>query len=157
MFATSYPEHPESARVQTKADEDLFALNDFERVIEVSTLILERNPPVDRKFQRAATTLLAHSLFDRGRFAEAENAYVRAQGFLAANDAERPGIEERIAASIYKQAEAKRTAGDSIGAVDDFLRVGALAPTSKARANAEYDAASILLQGKQWDRARRRC
>lgn len=153
MFATSYPEHPESARVQTKADEDLFALNDFERVIEVSTLILERNPPVDRKFQRTATTLLAHSLFDRGRFAEAESAYVRVQGFLAANDAERPGIEERIAASIYKQAEAKRTAGDSIGAVDDFLRVGALAPASKARANAEYDAASILLQGKQWERA----
>jgi TolA-binding protein len=153
MFATSYPEHPESARVQTKADEDLFALNDFERVIEVSTLILERNPPVDRKFQRTATTLLAHSLFDRGRFVEAENAYVRVQGFLAANDADRAGIEERIAASIYKQAEAKRTAGDATGAVDDFLRVGALAPNSKARSNAEYDAASILLQNKQWDRA----
>lgn len=153
MFATSFPEHPESARVQTKADEDLFALNDFERVIEVSTLILERSPPVDRKYQRTATTLLAHSLFDRGRFAEAEAAYVRVQGFLAANDADRSGIEERIAASIYKQAEAKRTAGDSTGAVDDFLRVGALAPTSKVRSNAEYDAASILLQNKQWDRA----
>ncbi|MBM0107321.1 tetratricopeptide repeat protein [Steroidobacter sp. S1-65] len=153
MFATSFPEHPESARVQTKADEDLFALNDFDRVIEVSTLILERTPPVDRKFQRTATTLLAHSLFDRGRFAEAESAYVRVQGFLPANDPDRAGIEERIAASIYKQAEAKRTAGDATGAVDDFLRVAALAPNSKARSNAEYDAASILLQNKQWDRA----
>jgi cellulose synthase operon protein C len=153
MFATSFPEHPESARVQTKADEDLFALNDFERVIEVSTLILERTPAVDRKFQRTATTLLAHSLFDRGRFIEAESAYVRVQGFLPANDPDRAGIEERIAASIYKQAEAKRTAGDSTGAVDDFLRVAALAPNSKARSNAEYDAASILLQNKQWDRA----
>ncbi|MBL8269188.1 tetratricopeptide repeat protein [Steroidobacter sp.] len=153
MFATSFPEHPESARVQTKADEDLFALNDFDRVIEVSTAILERNPPVDRKFQRTATTLLAHSLFDRGRFADAEAAYVRVQGFLPANDPDRAGIEERIAASIYKQAEAKRTAGDSTGAVDDFLRVAALAPNSKARSNAEYDAASILLQNKQWERA----
>jgi TolA-binding protein len=153
MFATSFPEHPESARVQTKADEDLFALNDFERVIEVSTLILERNPPVELKLQRTATTLLAHSLFDRGRFAEAESAYVRVQGFLPANDPDRSSIEERIAASIYKQAEAKRTAGDATGAVDDFLRVAALAPNSKARSNAEYDAASILLQNKQWDRA----
>jgi tetratricopeptide (TPR) repeat protein len=75
------------------------------------------------------------------------------QGFLPANDPDRAGIEERIAASIYKQAEAKRTAGDSTGAVDDFLRVAALAPNSKARSNAEYDAASILLQNKQWDRA----
>ncbi|MFC4311325.1 tetratricopeptide repeat protein [Steroidobacter flavus] len=153
MFATSFPEHPESARVQTKADEDLFALNDFDRVIEVSTQILERNPPVDRKLARSATTLLAHSLFDRGRFGEAEAAYVKVQGFLPPNDPDRANIEERIAASIYKQAEAKRTAGDSTGAVDDFLRVAALAPNSKARSNAEYDAASILLQNKEWERA----
>ena len=125
MFATSFPEHPESARVLTKADEDLFALNEFDRVIEVSTQILERNPPVERGYQRTAATLLAHSLFDRGRFAEAEAAYVRVQGYLPPNDPDRPAIEERIAASIYKQAEAKQTAGDATGAVDDFLRVGA--------------------------------
>lgn len=153
MFSTTFPEHPESARVLTKADEDLFALNEFERVIEVSNQILERNPAVDRKYQRTATTLLAHSLFDRGRYEEAEAAYLKVQGFLAANDPDRASIEERIAASIYKQAEAKRTAGDSTGAVDAFLRVAALAPNAKARTNAEYDAAAILLEGKQWERA----
>jgi TolA-binding protein len=153
MFATSFPEHPESARVMTKSDEELFALNEFDRVIEVSKQILERNPPVDRSFQRTAATLLAHSLFDRQRYVEAEAAYVRAQGYLAANDPDRPAIEERIAASIYKQAEAKKTAGDSTGAVDDFLRVALLAPNSKVRANAEFDAAGILILNKQWDRA----
>jgi tetratricopeptide (TPR) repeat protein len=75
------------------------------------------------------------------------------QGYLPAGDSDRPGIEERIAASIYKQAEARQSSGDAIGAVDDFLRVGALAPNAKVRANAEYDAASILVQNKQWDRA----
>src|SRR5690606_37201063 len=153
MFATSFPEHPESARVLTKADEELFALDEFDRVIEVSQQILERNPPVDVEFQRTATTLLAHSLFDRERFQEAEQAYVGAQAFVPANDPDRAAIEERIAASIYKQAEAKQAAGDAAGAVDDFLRVGALAPNAKVRANAEYDAASILVQNKQWDRA----
>ena len=64
-----------------------------------------------------------------------------------------PAIEERIAASIYKQAEAKQTAGDATGAVDDFLRVGALAPNSKVRANAEFDAAGILMRNKEWERA----
>lgn len=153
MFATSFPEHAESARVLTKADEELFALNDFDRVIEVSQQILERKPAVERQYQRTATTLLAHSLFDRGRYAEAEAAYVRVQGYLPPNDKDRPGVEERIAASIYKQAEAKQKAGDASGAVDDFLRVGALAPNSKVRANAEFDAASLLVQNKQWDRA----
>jgi tetratricopeptide (TPR) repeat protein len=153
MFATSFPEHEESARVLTRADEDLFALNEFDRVIEVSTQILERNPPVERRHQRTAATLLAHALFDRGRFAEAEAAYVRVQGYLPANDADRPAVEERIAAAIYKQAEAKQSAGDAMGAVDDFLRVGVLAPNAKVRANAEYDAAGILVQNKQWQRA----
>lgn len=153
MFATSFPEHAESARVLTKSDEELFALNEFDRVIEVSKQILDRNPPVDRAYQRTATTLMAHSLFDRQRYVEAEAAYVRANSYLAANDPDKPAIEERIAASIYKQAEAKRSAGDANGAVDDFLRVGALAPTSKVRANAEFDAAGILIQNKQWDRA----
>jgi len=153
MFATSFPEHPESARVQTKADEDLFALNEFDRVIEVSKTILERKPPADQKQQRTAATLLAHSLFDRGRFAEAEQAYVRVQGYLAANDPDRGAIGERIAASIYKQGEAKQASGDGSAAVEDFLRVGALAPNSKVSVNAEYDAASILIRNKQWDRA----
>ncbi len=153
MFATSFPEHPESARVLTKADEELFALSDFDRVIEVSQQILERKPPVETKYQRTATTLLAHSLFDRGRYQEAELAYIRVQGFLPAGDPDRPAIEERIAASVYKQAEAKQAAGDATGAVDDFLRVALLAPNAKVSANAEYDAASILLRDQQWERA----
>lgn len=152
-FANSFPGHPEASRVLTKADEALFALNEFDRVIEVSTQILERNPPAERAHQRTAATLLAHSLFDRGRFAESEAAYVRVQSYLAANDSDRAAVEERIAASIYKQAEAKQSSGDAAGAIDDFLRVGALAPNAKVRANAEYDAASILVRNKQWDRA----
>ena len=153
MFATSFPEHAESARVLTKSDEELFALNEFDRVIEVSKQILERNPPVDRSYQRTAATLMAHSLFDRQHYVEAEAAYLRAKSYLAANDPDRPAIEERIAASIYKQAEAKQSAGDANGAVDDFLRVGMLAPNSKVRAKAEFDAARILVRNKEWDRA----
>lgn len=153
MFATSFPEHPESARVLTKADEALFALDEFDRVIDVSQQILTRNPPVERSYQRTAATLLAHSLFDRGRFAEAEQAYLRVKGLLPAGDEEHQAIEERIAASIYKQAEAKRDSGDTGGAVEDFLRVAMLAPNARIRANAEFDAASILLSARQWERA----
>ncbi len=153
MFATSFPDHPESARVLTRADEKLFALNEFDRVIEVSQQLLERRPSVDLSYQRTAATLLSHALFDRERYAEAEQAYVRVQTFLSAQDADRPAIEERIAASIYKQAEARQRAGDEHGAVADFLRVGARAPNAKVRASAEFDAASILIRNKDWPRA----
>src|SRR6202041_736630 len=69
------------------------------------------------------------------------------------NDPERGVIVERLAASIYKQGEQKSKAGDSAAAVEDFLRVAALAPTSKVRANADFDAAALLMKDKKWDRA----
>lgn len=152
-FATGFPGHAEAARVLTKADEELFALGEFERVIEVSQRLLAREPPVAAGYQRTAAILLAHSLFDRERYGEAEHAYVRVQALLPGNDPERAAIEERIAASIYKQGEAKRGSGDATGAVDDFLRVALLAPNAKASANAQFDAAAILIENQQWQRA----
>ncbi len=153
MFASRFPAHPQVAQVLTKADEDLFGLNEFDRVIEVSTQILALDPPPLPAQRRTAATLLAHALFDRGRYAQAESAYLRVQGYLIGQDPEQHAIEERIAASIYKQAEAKQAAGDAAGAVDDFLRIGTLAPMAQIGANAEYDAAGILVQDQQWQRA----
>ncbi len=137
----------------TKAAEELFALNEFDRTIDVARQVLERQPPLDNKRQRTAATLLAHSLFDRARYEESEQAYLRVQSLLPPGDPEQSAVVERLAASIYKQAEAKQAAGTSDAAVDDFLRVALLAPTAKVRANAEYDAATLLMQQKQWVRA----
>lgn len=153
MFATSFPTHAEAGAVMTKAAEELFKLNEFDRTIEVTRQVLARQPPVAPNHQRTATTLLAHSLFDRGRYAEAEAAYLEVQALLPPTDPDRPGVTERIAASIYKQAEAKQSGGDTQGAVNDFLRVGTLAPGSKVRANAEFDAATLLVNSGQWQQA----
>jgi tetratricopeptide (TPR) repeat protein len=72
---------------------------------------------------------------------------------MPANDPERAAIVDRLAASIYKQGEQKSQAGDSAGAVEDFLRVSKEAPSSKVRANADFDAGALLIAQKQWDRA----
>ena len=58
-----------------------------------------------------------------------------------------------MAATVYKQGEAKQKAGDGAGAVDDYLRVARVAPDSKIRSTAQYDAAAQLINLKQWDRA----
>jgi tetratricopeptide (TPR) repeat protein len=153
MFATSFPNDPQAAPVLTKAAEDLFALNEFDRTIDVAQQLLARQPPADAKQRRTATTLMAHSLFDRARYPEAESAYLAVRQFLPVNDPDLPAINDRIAASIYKQAEAKQAAGNGTAAVDDFLRVVALAPSSKISANAEFDAATALITQNNWPRA----
>ena len=110
MFATSFPEHPESARVLTKADEELFALNEFDRVIEVSTQILERNPPVERSYQRTAATLLAHSLFDRGRLRRSRGGLRARAGLPAAERSGSPG-DRRAHRGVDLQAGRGEAAG----------------------------------------------
>jgi len=152
-FALAFPAHPESAAVLTRAATDLYTVKDYPRATAAAEALLAHQPPADPTKQRVAWTVIGNSNFEQGVFDKAETAYVQAQALMPANDPERAVIVERLAASIYKQGEQKSKSGDSAAAVDDFLRVAALAPTSKVRANADFDAAGLLMKDKQWDRA----
>jgi tetratricopeptide (TPR) repeat protein len=152
-FAQTFPAHPESAQVLTRAATELYAAKDYLRASSAAEALLAKQPSVDVAKQRIAWTVIGNSNFDQGIFDKAEVAYTHAQALMPANDPERPAIVERLAASIYKQGEQKSKSGDGAAAVEDFLRVAALAPTSKVRANADFDAAALLVTEKQWDRA----
>ena len=152
-FAQTFPAHPESAQVLTKAATELYTAKDYLRAVSAAESLLAKQPLVDIAKQRIAWTVIGNSNFDQGVFDKAEAAYTHAQAVMPPNDPERGVIVERLAASIYKQGEQKSKAGDGAAAVDDFLRVAALAPTSKVRANADFDAAALLVTQKQWDRA----
>ena len=98
-------------------------------------------------------TIIAQAHFDQGEYDKAEPAYQRARELAVGDEKMRADLTERLAASVYKQGEAKQKAGDAAGAVDDYLRVTRVAPDSKIRVNAEYDAAAQLIALKQWDRS----
>jgi cellulose synthase operon protein C len=152
-FAQAFPEHPDSAGVLTRAAEEIFAAKDLPRAISVSEMVLARQPPVDGAKQRIAWTIVAQSNFDLGAYDKAEPAYLRARDLVGTDEKLRADLTERIAATVYKQGEAKQKAGDGVGAVEDFLRVARVAPASKILSTAQYDAAAQLINLKQWDRA----
>ncbi|HEU5468849.1 MAG TPA: tetratricopeptide repeat protein [Steroidobacteraceae bacterium] len=152
-FAVTFPAHPESAALLTRTAREYYDLEDLPKALEVAGLVLARQPPVDAAMQRTAWTVTGNAQFDTGRYADAEGAYLQVQSLLAPQDPEAAAIGERLAASIYKQGEAKQAAGDAAGAVDDFLRVGQLAPGSSIRETAEFDAGALLVSLKDWPRA----
>src|SRR5204862_483370 len=103
--------------------------------------------------RRIAWTITGQARSDQGDYAKAEPASLQARELAGKDDKMRADLTERLAASVYKEGEAKQKAGDGGGAVEDFLRVGRVAPESKIRANAQYDAAAELLTLKEWERA----
>ncbi len=152
-FAQTFPEHPDSAGVLTRAAEEIFAAKDLPRAITIAESIIARQPPVDQAKQRIAWTITAQSRFDQNEFDKAEPAFIKARELAGTDQKLRDDLTERLAATVYKQGDAKRKAGDAAGAVEDFLRVERVAPTSKIRSTAQYDAAAALITLKQWDRA----
>jgi TolA-binding protein len=152
-FAQTFPDHPDSAGVLTRADEAVFAAGDLPRAVKISELLLARKPPADPAKRRIAWTIIGEADYNRGRFAEAEPAFIQARELAASDPKLSAGLTERIAATIYREGAAKRQAGDGDGAVADFLRVEQVAPGSSICATALYDASAQLIQLKEWGRA----
>src|SRR6187399_2106 len=152
-FGTSFPEHPDSAGVLTRAAEDIFASQDLQRSIEVANLVLAHQPPADQAKRRIAYTIIGQANFDLMQFSEAEKGYIAARDLLPPNDKMRADLTERLASAVYRQGEAKQKAGDTAGSVEDFLRISQVAGTSKIAAQAEYDAGAQLIGVKEWPRA----
>ena len=152
-FAQSFPLHPDSAGVLTRATEDLYKAKNLPRAIEVSDMLLTRLPPATPAQQRIAYSVSGQAHFDQGEFAAAERSWMGARGLAISDPLQLRALNEQLSVTVYRQAEAKRTAGDSAGAVEDFLRVGRVAPGTAAVEVAQYDAAAELIKMKDWPRA----
>lgn len=152
-FGQTFPEHPDAAGVLTRATQDLYAARDLPRAIEVADILLARMPPADTAQRRIAYSVTGQSRFDLGQFAPAEAAWLQARTLAAGDAAEQKALTDQIAVAVYRQAEARRAAGDTSGAVDDFLRIASVAPGTPVVETAQYDAAAALILLKDWPRS----
>lgn len=154
-FAKAFPQDARTGQVLTTAAEKLFVLKDGERASEVARQVLALQPPATDAQRRVAWTVVAHTSFDKGGFAESEKAYGEVLALTGERDASRNDLVERLAASVYKQGEQARAAGQRSEAIGHFARVATVAPTSSVRATAQYDAAAEQIALKDWDGAAR--
>jgi TolA-binding protein len=154
-FAKAFPQDPRTAPVLTNAAEKLYALKDNDRASAVALQVLALQPAPPAEQRRVAWTVVAHTSFEKGAFADAEHAYVEVLALTPAKDATRTALTERLAASVYKQGEAARAQGQLPQAIEHYTRVATVAPQSPVRATAQYDAAAAMLAMKDWDGAAR--
>jgi outer membrane protein assembly factor BamD (BamD/ComL family) len=154
-FAKAFPKDARTGTVLTNASEKLFALRDGDLAADVAQQVLKLDPPAAPAQRRVAWTVVAHNAFEKGRFDQSEKAYGEVLALTPDKDPARNDLTERLAASVYKQGEQARAAGDAKAAVGHFTRVATVAPTSTVRATAQYDAAAAMIGMKDWDGATR--
>jgi TolA-binding protein len=154
-FAKAFPKDPRTGTVLTNAAEKLFSLREGDRAAEVAQQVLQLDPSAAAAQRRVAWTVVAHHAFEKNRFEQSEKAYAEVLALAPDKDPARADLVERLAASVYKQGEQARAAGDQQAAVGHFNRVAAVAPASTVRATAQYDAAAAMIAMKDWEGASR--
>jgi TolA-binding protein len=150
-FAAAYPQDSRAVAVQAHAADTLFGMNRHDEAIAAADKVTTW-PGADAALRRSAWLIVAHSQFELARYAEAERGYREVLALTPAADPARAELSERLAASVYRQAEAKLAAGDRVAAADEFLRVAEVAPNASIRVNAQYDAATQLMESGDYAR-----
>ncbi len=149
-FAEFFPTHKHAAVVLVAAVDDLYALEDYEQAILYGRRVIKVYPDADKKLLRSAWMVVAHASFDITNYKDAEVAYTQTLVLTDKKDKSYNALTENLAASVYKQGEQARKLDKHQEAADHFLRVAKVAPNSKIRPTAEYDAAASLMILKQW-------
>jgi cellulose synthase operon protein C len=152
-FSKQFPNDKHAPAVITKTAEELFEIRDYKQAAEFARRVIDRKDIKDKALRKTAWTVYAHSHFELKDFAAAELAYIEVLKRTSAKDKRHTAFSDKLAASIYKQAEQQRDATHYELAAFHFLRIGKIVPTSSIRATAEYDAATMFIRLEKWVKA----
>ncbi len=152
-FVERYPADPRALGVQANAASTLFEQKEYSTAVKEATRITQWEPLPDTAMLLSAWLIISHSEFALERYSQAENGYRESLALMPSKDPQRKDTIELLAASVYKQGEILLAQKQTELAIQEFLRVGAVAPGASVRKNAQYDAATYMLQLEQYDRA----
>ena len=157
-FTDSFPRSKHTPSILANTAEELFKSGDFYRAINTATKLsnnTDLKSKTGKKLIISALLVIGHSEFEMHNYSKAEDTYKKLRKKLPRKHKEYKNINERLAASIYKQGELAKSSNKLAIASEFFLRVGRVVPTSKLRATADYDAATIYINLENWIKAKK--
>ena len=155
-YTTLFPSSKQTPSILANTAEELFKAGDFPRAISLASRLSQHpkaGTKANKKLLISALLVLGHSQFEMRDYLKAESSYQNLVKKLSPKHKEFKNVRERLAASIYKQGELAKSSNKMAIAAEFFLRVGQVVPTSKLRATADYDAATIYINLESWKKA----
>ena len=153
-YTNNFPNNKYTPSILANTSEELFKTGDYPQAISTASK-LTTNTKISQKLYISALLVMGHAEFEMKNFSKSEDAYRTLLTKLPGKHKENKNIRERLAASIYKQGERAKSSNKLAIAAEFFLRVGKEVPTSKLRATADYDAATIYIGLKNWQKAQK--
>jgi len=167
QFAQTYPTDVRVAAVLTQAAQELLLKGKVAEASAVAEQVINLKPPAELALQFNAWLILGHSQFDAKNYAAAEKAYWQVLAllphYLQTADSKKQNIpqstptvqqiHERIAASIYQQAQSDLAQGQKDQAISKLLRISEVAPETDVAIKAQYDAGIYLIEQQKWSEA----
>lgn len=157
-FADVYKYDPRAVVVLAEAANDLLQQNRYVDAKNVAERVIAWQPPAEGSLLFSSWLILGHSRFETKEYAAAEQAYTQVLNLLPAYG-NKPGaptapqVRERIAASIYRQAESSLEFGDKDAAITQLLRITQITPDTEVAIKAQYDAGVYLMDQEKWTQA----
>ncbi|UZE98022.1 tetratricopeptide repeat protein [Alkalimarinus alittae] len=152
LFTTHFPADKRVPAVLNDLANEHLSAGRYIEARDSSRAVIE-HPLATKALKRSSWLVNGHSNFELIDYASAEHAYAMAIELLGNDTSTLSAVNERMAASIYRQGEIAVSSGDRQGGIDQFLRLGRIVPASALVANAQYDAAVQMLELKQWRKA----
>lgn len=143
-FAAHFPMANQTAGLLNDLANEYYRELDYINAVEVSSRVVQsRSAPAAILY--SSWLVNAHSHFELENYSLAEKAYQKLVTYNKKSDVE--VLSERLAASVYKQAEKESAIGKS---AELYLRVVDLVPDSSIAPTALFDASTQFLQIQNW-------
>ncbi len=152
-FVDVFPKHKKAPVILAAAADNLYEMKDFKLAIKTGHQLINKYPKSKQSLRRSAWLVIAYSSFDILKFKESEQAYTVVLKMPDKDKNLRKKLLENLAAAVYKQGEQANTLKEYRVAANHFLRIKKLAPNSKIRTTADYDAATALIKLRDWPQA----
>jgi hypothetical protein len=126
---------------------------DFDSAVKSAQTLLAINPPVEESLRLESAGVIADAQFDKGNYEEADKSYQQVLAFNIADAKLKARYQDRLGTTYYRQAEKLRDDKQPELAAQTFLKASQAAADPKLKATADFDAATVLLNGEKFKEA----
>lgn len=148
LYTQLYSNSKQSPQIILHAAEIAFQTRQFKKAIELADSI---STNIKSANNTKANIIKAHSYFNLSQYGNAEAAYFSSISNGYVSKKSRKKLTDKLALSIYKQAEISTKEGKINEAIENFVRISTIVPSSSISATGLYDAIALSMENKLWN------